>query len=214
MSAVSLHRHHQDFDAKAATWDADPRRRRLSMAIGRAMRQALHPSPAHSVLDYGSGTGLIALQFQARVRQVTAADTSAGMLRVLGGKLRRSGIRNVLRRRWNAETDPLLPDRYDLILSSMTFHHLGRLSRVLRAFHRLLAPGGKIAVADLESEDGSFHADPTGVRHRGFSRSSLRRRFFAAGFRRVQVRTAYRLWRSDPSGHRRAYPIFLLTAEK
>ncbi len=203
----------RDFDRAAERWDANPDRRRLSLALGRALLRTLRPTPELDVLDYGCGTGLITLQFLPRVRRITAADSSAGMLRVLGKKLKAAGLTRVRRLRWDAETEPAPPTRYDLILSTMTFHHLGRISRVLRAFRRTLVPGGRLAIADLDAEDGSFHADPRGVRHQGFSRRVLSRRLLSAGFRRVRFSTTHRFSRRTTSGRRR-FSAFLLVAEK
>lgn len=177
------------------------------------MLRALRPTAEMDVLDYGCGTGLVTLQFQPHVRRITAADASAGMLRVLGRKLKAAGLNEVRRLRWNAEIQPVPPGRYDLIISTMTFHHLGRITRVLRAFRRALVREGRIAIVDLDAEDGSFHSDPTGVRHKGFSRSALRRRLVSAGFKRVRFRTAHRFDRMTRAG-RRSFSVFLALAQK
>ena len=71
------------FDARARTWDDDPRRRKLAESIFAALEQAVPLRADMAALDYGAGTGLLTLALAARVRRVLAVDASAGMLGVL-----------------------------------------------------------------------------------------------------------------------------------
>ena len=62
------------------------------------------------------------------------------------------------------------------------------------------------ALADLDTEDGSFHdADAEGIHHLGFDRAELTGLARAAGFVDVEVRTATEIEREG-----RRYPMFLL----
>jgi len=72
----------QRFDQVAGTWDDDPGRVALARAIADAIGREVGLSPSMDVLDFGTGTGLLALAVQPHVRSVTGADTSAGMLEV------------------------------------------------------------------------------------------------------------------------------------
>jgi ubiquinone/menaquinone biosynthesis C-methylase UbiE len=166
------------------------------------------------VMDYGAGTGLVTLRLQPLVGRIVAADTSPGMLAVLGEKIAKAGIKNVDPRLWNVETDPLPLERFDVVVSTMTFHHLREIPPVLRRFHGLLTPGGQIGIADLDCEAGDFHSDPTGVWHFGFDRSHLRKQFEEAGFRSVRVDTAHRLERPGAGGLLKEFSFFVLTASK
>ena len=76
----------------------------------------------------------------------------------------------------------------------------------------LLRPGGRIAVADLDTEPGSFHADNTGVHHFGFDRTKLAELAVGAGFDGVTIHTAYRMKKTTADESTREFPIFLLTA--
>jgi hypothetical protein len=73
----------------------------------------------------------------------------------------------------------------------------------------LLEPGGRIAIVDLEAEDGSFHTDPHEPVLHGYEREDLLARAQAAGFRDVAFAPA---WEVAKNG--RAYPLFLLTATR
>ena len=90
----------RDFDAAALTWDADEARVRMSTAIADAMLARLHCTGEETVLDYGTGTGIIALRLAPRVRRVIAADSSRGMLDVLERKSPRPASRTSRRGCW------------------------------------------------------------------------------------------------------------------
>jgi putative AdoMet-dependent methyltransferase len=81
---------------------------------------------------------------------------------------------------------------------------------LLRALHDHLAPGGRLALADLDTEDGDFHpANAEGVFHAGFDRDALRGLLEAAGFVGVAFETACTVQREGKD-----YPIFLVTAAR
>ena len=198
------------FDARAQTWDDDPRRRKLAESIFAALAQAVPLRAEWTALDYGAGTGLLALALAARVRRVLAVDSSAGMLAVLAEKARARRCANVETLHADFAQDPLPPGPFDLVASAMTLHHVADVAGLLRKFFALLAPGGRIALADLDAEDGSFHgANAAGVHHLGFDRAALARQLAAAGFADVRVTDAAR---NEKNG--RTYSVFLVAARK
>ena len=198
------------FDARAQTWDDDPRRRKLAESIFAALEQAVPLRADMAALDYGAGTGLLALALAARVRRVLAVDSSAGMLAVLAEKARAGGCANVETLRADFATDALPAGPFDLVASAMTLHHVADVEGLLRTFFALLAPGGRIALADLDAEAGSFHApNAAGVHHLGFDRAALGRQFADAGFADVRFADAAR---SEKNG--RAYSVFIAAARK
>ena len=197
------------FDARARTWDDDPRRVKLAESIFAALERAVPLRAEWTALDYGAGTGLLALALAARVRRVLAVDSSAGMLAVLAQKAQASGA-NVETLRADFANDPLPAGPFDLVASAMTLHHVADVAGLLRKFFALLAPGGRIALADLDTEDGSFHGpDAPGVHHHGFDRAALARQLAAAGFIDVRFSDAAR---SEKNG--RVYAVFLAAARK
>jgi ubiquinone/menaquinone biosynthesis C-methylase UbiE len=204
----------RDFNRGAANWDGNPARLRMTGALADAVLSRLTLGQNFVAMDYGAGTGLVTLRIQPLVGRVVAADTSPGMLAVLQSKITAAGLRNVDVRLWNVEEDPLPAERFDVVVSTMTFHHLRDIPGVLKRFHELLAPGGQIAVGDLDCEAGDFHADPAGVWHFGFDRDDFEKRFAEAGFRRVRTETAHRFEREVAGGRMKEFSLFLLTAEK
>lgn len=68
----------ETFDAKALSWDDNPVRRKMTQDIFRAIRRAAALSPDMDILDFGCGTGNLALLLRPYVRSVTGMDSSRG----------------------------------------------------------------------------------------------------------------------------------------
>jgi hypothetical protein len=91
----------------------------------------------------------------------------------------------------------------------MAFHHIPDVDAMLRSIAGCLAPGGWIAIADLETEDGSFHDES--VPHLGFDPASFLVNMQQAGFKAVSHERVH-IMQKPPGG--RSYPIFLAVARK
>ncbi len=196
------------FDERAKTWDEQPRRVQLANDIFAALERQVPLQRDWTVLDYGCGTGLLALALVPRVRRVVAVDSSPGMLGVLGQKARAARLSNVEPLLADFSKDPLPAGPFDLIASAMTLHHVADVAALLLKFFALLAPGGFLALADLDAEDGSFHGHTDGIFHFGFGRGAFTNQLAAAGFEKIQFTTAARIAKA------RGYSIFLATARK
>jgi ubiquinone/menaquinone biosynthesis C-methylase UbiE len=203
------------FDNAAATWDEQPGRIVLTRHIAQAILTQVPASPSMAAVDYGCGTGLLTLALQSSVGRIIGADSSPGMLAKLQEKIQSAGAVNVQTRLLDLETQPPPDDvTPDLIVSAMTLHHIVDLAKLLRAFHQWLNPGGYLALADLDTEDGSFHQDAAGVHRFGVDRDWLAAQFAALDLREVRVSTAHVIERPDAAGNLKRYPVFLISAHK
>lgn len=200
------------FDAKALQWDANPVFRERGQKIAQAIRQAVPLHPQMSALDYGSGTGLLSFPLKDELGAILLADSSNGMLDVVSKKIAEQGVRNMTAVKLDLLTDPLPAQRFDLIYTSMTLHHVPDTDHILRVFHDLLQPGGYLCIADLDKEDGSFHGPEVDVHH-GFERTDLMRRAEKAGFEDIRFQTVFSIAKEQQTGTR-DYPVFLLTARR
>jgi 2-polyprenyl-3-methyl-5-hydroxy-6-metoxy-1,4-benzoquinol methylase len=196
------------FDERARDWDT-PERIARAAAVATAIRRAIPISPTARAIEVGAGTGLLGLQLAGEVGELLLTDPSARMLEVATEKVERAGLAHVRVARFDLLADPPPPPgTFDLVLSLLMLHHVESTAAVLGALFDLLAPGGRLAMSDLDTEDGSFHdPDAEGIHHRGFDRDRLRTLTSEAGFSDVAVTSGGEIERDG-----RRYPLFLLTA--
>jgi ubiquinone/menaquinone biosynthesis C-methylase UbiE len=201
-----------EFDQKAAQWDAKPIRVERAHAVAASIKAAVPLSAHMMALEYGCGTGLLSFVLQPQLGHITLADSSSGMLDVLRDKIAAAHVRNMTPVQLDLLIDPLPAERYQLIYTLMTLHHIADTDRMLRAFYDLLDPQGYLCVADLDKEDGSFHADEFHG-HLGFDRQELAARARQIGFQSIRFTTVYHMIK-DVNGVSKDFPIFLLVATK
>ena len=203
------------FDKAAVVWDKDPGRVQMAKTIADAMIIALHPDGTELVMDYGTGTGNIALGIASHVKRLIAVDSAKGMLEVLKEKLATDGITTIEPREWSVGQDTSELPVFDLIVSSMTLHHVRDTAAAARTFHKLLRPCGRIAIADLDSDNGEFHEAPGIAEHNGIDRKNLQQVFEEAGFDSIKFSQAATIHKmSSRTGKPRDFTIFLMTAER
>ena len=199
-----------DFDERAKTWDDDPMKTARAQSVAKSIREQIMLSADMTGLEYGCGTGLLSFALQPCLRHITLADSSSGMLAVLQEKIAAGGIANMHPVKLDLTTDPLPEERFDIAYSLMTFHHIDDTDAILRDLHALLKTGGHLCVADLDSEDGTFHgAGFSG--HKGFDRADLETRLRRTGFTNVRFSTVFNIRKGQPE---KDYPVFLVLAEK
>jgi len=201
-----------EFDHQAWNWDADGAKVERARRVAEAIIAEAGPLAGRTALEYGCGTGLLGFELQPHLAHVTLADTSEGMLTVLREKIAAGGVANMTPVELDLTAGPAPAARYDLVCTLMTLHHIPDTETILARFHDLLAPGGKLCVCDLDSEDGSFHGGRTDV-HWGFDRRELAARMVRIGFRDVRFSTPYEIDRTS-EGKPERYPLFLAVASR
>jgi ubiquinone/menaquinone biosynthesis C-methylase UbiE len=195
------------FDERARDWDT-PERVTRATSVAEAIRANVALTATTRAIDIGAGTGLLGLTLAGDVGEMVLAEPSEGMLEVAREKLAAGGPGNVSAVRFDLLADPPPRDPYNLAVSLLVLHHIRDTGAALRAIRGLLRAGGRLALADLDTEDGSFH-DPQaeGIHHLGFDRVELAELARQSGFADVEFRTATVI---ENDGRR--YPVFLLLA--
>lgn len=195
------------FKDKAADWDSRPTPAQISDGVSRAIIERVALRPTLTVMDFGAGTGLIAGKLAPHVGRILAVDISQAMLDQLAGKPELAGKVEVF---CQDILHAPLDRRVDLVVSAMAMHHVKDTRALFRALFAHLAPGGRIALADLDTEKGDFHAPGTeGVFHAGFDRGEVLALLREVGFVEPVISTACEVTKED-----RRYSIFLVTAAK
>ena len=196
------------FDDQARTWDT-PEHRARAEELADVIRTEVRLTPTSRLVDVGAGTGLLGLALVPDVGSVTLAEPSAGMLEVLREKIDAMGDPSVRVLPFDLLAGAPPSEPFDLAVSLLVLHHLPDTVAALRAISALLAPGGRIAIADLAAEDGSFHADPDGIHHQGFEPATLIGAAEDAGFTDPRIVPAMTIEREG-----RPFPVLLLIATR
>ena len=204
----------RDFNKGSMQWDADLSRVKLADGVAAAIIREVHLSNDMDALDFGCGTGMVTLRLQPLVGTITGADSSQGMLAVLEDKIRTQGLTNIRTALVDFEKGDRLAGKFHLIVCSMTLHHVPDTAALFRLWHEMLLPGGYLCFADLDTEDGSFHSDKTGVFHFGFARKHLRELLHGAGFSEVRDTPAATMSRNVEGKGKVDFPVFLMVARK
>jgi len=197
----------ETFDERAATWDDEEHLRRAS-TVAALLREALPLTRETRLLDYGAGTGLLSQHLVDDVGHTIVADPSEGMREVARGKAEGGVLPGALVTDLDLGRDPAPDDlEVDVIVAMMALHHVPDLAPVLAGFHQLLAPGGHLAIVDLEAEDGSFHGDDFHG-HDGFEPDQLTTWVTDAGFEVPRFQHAMAVTKEE-----REYGLFLAVAQ-
>jgi len=134
------------------------------------------------ILDVGCGTGMLLRQLAERLphaAELTGVDAAQGMIEATaspGNRLRYL--------QGTAERLPFEDASFDLVISTTSFDHWADQAAGLAECHRVLAPGGRLVVADLFS----LALLPTligGRSDRARTRLRATKLLVAAGFRSV-----------------------------
>ena len=204
----------RDFDSEAVTWDENHDRIRRADEIVGAILKRIVLSTDMDIMDFGCGTGLLSMRLLPFVRTVVGVDSSAGMLEVFKKKIAAEGLNGITGRLINIDMGDMLTGRYDMIVSGMTLHHVKDIRPLFNQFYSIISPGGYCCIADLDPDEGRFHADRTGVFHSGFDRNALWNIFSETGFEDIIATTATEINKPDRNGVMKRFTVFLMSGVK
>jgi SAM-dependent methyltransferase len=132
-----------------------------------------------TVGDLGCGGGQVSAALAPFVGRVLAVDASAAMLQA--AKRRLHGVDNVELRRGELEALPIDDARLDAATMMLVLHHVPEPQRALAEVARVLKPGGRALVVDMQPHDRESYRQQMGHVWLGFGEDHLRRIFSEAG---------------------------------
>jgi cyclopropane fatty-acyl-phospholipid synthase-like methyltransferase len=159
------------------------------------------------IMDFGAGTGLLSYFIAPHVETIVAVDNSPSMLEVFKEKADEFACKTEVLELDLSKDD--LDVKFNGIISSMTIHHLEDTKALFQKLYNMLEENGFIAIADLDTEDGSFHSDNTGVFHYGFNREKLETIAKEVGFKNIRFELASTIKKPHAD-----FTVFLMLAEK
>lgn len=195
------------FKDKASSWDKNNKRVLGAKKISDLIVKNINLSKDMHIMDFGAGTGLLSYCVSDYVNKITAIDNSPAMLQEFASK--EDSFNCQIQLLEVDLTTSTITETFNGVISSMTIHHIEDIKALFLKFYNMLDNNGFIAIADLDTEDGTFHSDNTGVFHFGFSRDNLVDIAKSVGFTNINIETANTI--NKPHN---TFTVFLLTATK
>ena len=141
-----------DFNHKAETFDS-PQNIFLANLVCQAVEAQMELLSDKKILDFGGGTGLLALPLAKQAKSVTLVDISEKMLEQARLKADQQDIKNIQFLEQDLLANPL-ERQFDLIVVSRVLHHMPDLDVTLAMFHHHLRENGQVLIADYTNHHG------------------------------------------------------------
>lgn len=169
-----------DFNHKAETFDS-PKNIFLANLVCQAVEKQIALLSDKEILDFGGGTGLLALPLAKQAKSVTLVDISEKMLEQARLKADQQDIKNIQFLEQDLLANPL-EQQFDLIVVSRVLHHIPDLDATLAMFKHHLRENGQVLIADFVKTDTNHH---------GFELAELENKLDQFGFSSIDSQILY-----------------------
>ncbi len=148
--------------------------------------------PPMVIADLGAGEGTISQLMAQRAKRVIAIDNSEKMVEFGSQIARKHGIANLEYRLGDLEDVPIRSGTVDLAFLSQALHHARHPERAAAEARRILKPGGRVAVLDLNRHRFEQARELYADLWLGFTELEMERCLKTAGFRNVETAVVHR----------------------
>ncbi len=151
--------------------------------------RVLRPGPDCTLIDIGAGVGFITLPFAGAYpnAKVYGCDILEGMVGLLAEDAAARGLDNLEARLMQPNAVDL-PDRSaDFIVMAQLHHELDTPEPLMAECHRLLAPGGTVAIVDWKDEENG----KSPAKGRRVPEATIRAHLTGAGFSNIDNHDIY-----------------------
>ncbi len=148
--------------------------------------------PPMVIADLGAGEGTISQLMAQRAKKVIAVDNSEKMVEFGSELARTHGIANLEYRLGDIEDVPIRAGTVDLAFLSQALHHASHPERALAEAWRILKPGGKIAILDLNRHHFEEAREMYADLWLGFTEMEIERYLKEAGFKNAETAVVYK----------------------
>lgn len=173
------------FEELAKRYDTEDRKK-LADVIAQEVRSNLQDFQSKSLIDYGSGTGLVSLQLTDLVGSILLVDSSKQMLEVAEAKISQMGVANA--KVFHADFTEGTPDlKADIVFMSLVLLHIPDTKKILQTLYEILNDDGKLIIVDFDKNEKAQHPKV----HSGFDHDELKEMLSKVGFRSTEINTFY-----------------------
>lgn len=137
------------FAAHAEQWDAIRSLHVAESEVEAAMRRALDTEDIGRLVDIGTGTGRMLELFGGEAEDSIGIDRSPEMLRLARAKLAAAGLEQADIRQGNMYALALPSGGADTVILHQVLHYAQQPAAAIAEAARLLAPGGRLLIADF-----------------------------------------------------------------
>lgn len=175
------------FEANAGQWDAIRSLHIAEADVEAAMRALLGANAIGTLIDIGTGTGRMLELFAPAARQALGIDRSSEMLRLARAKLAEQGLVNAELRQADLYALPMADAVADVAIIHHVLHFAQQPGAAIAEAARVLAPGGRLLIADFAPHEREEFRSRDGHTRLGFSDEQIHGWFDTAGLAPVRT---------------------------
>ncbi|PWE17742.1 ArsR family transcriptional regulator [Marinicauda salina] len=169
------------FERVASDWEHIRAVQFPEAEVEAAMRAAAGPGPFDLHLDIGTGTGRMLEVFVDRAKDGVGIDLSHEMLNLARSNIAKAGLSDRFVRQADAGALPIDSRAADLVTVHQVLHVVEDPERVVEECVRVVAPGGRVVIADFAPHGLDWLRERHHHRRLGFPAEEIRDALDAAG---------------------------------
>ena len=141
------------FRRMAPAWDQLRSLHIGETAVEAALLRLMGDAPVGRLLDIGTGTGRMLEVFAPRALRAQGLDQSSEMLAVARANLKKAGLNNCTVRKGDMYQLPFQAGSFDTVTIHQVLHFADNPGRAVAEAARVLAPQGRLLIADFAPHD-------------------------------------------------------------
>ncbi|MBA3926461.1 class I SAM-dependent methyltransferase [Listeria rustica] len=169
------------FETMARKYDSSERIE-LANIIATKISEELTQAKDKTLIDYGSGTGLVGLQMADYVKNAILIDSSSTMVEIINEKVTENNISNVQTIVADLTKDTI-DVKADIIIVSLVLLHIPDTKLILEKLYATLHADGQLIIVDFDKNPAISHPKV----HNGFVASELEALLTDVGFQSASI---------------------------